>query len=496
MRGPQGARKRGGWLTAGSIIVKDGNTTADASGQTGATAVLANFAAGLSFEDMPPEVVDHLKLAVLDGLACCLHGATLPWTQMVADLVDHDGGTPEASLIGMLRMVPVASAVLVNATSGHAFEMDDIHRDAITHPNSIAVPVALNMGERLLGVQRTGVTGALVLTAMAAGYEVACRVGAAAGTDLLLRGFHPQGAVGPLVAAATAARMMGLDAQGMANALGIAGSLGAGLMAAQEGAMVKRLHSGRAAEAGVRGAELAARGFTGISDMVEAEYGGFLSSFAGNIDTERATRGLMPGQDMQWEVLNTGFKPHATVTSIHCALDALKTVMTDNNIASDEIATITARISHPTYVHCAWPYKAQSITAAQMNLFYGLAMIALDGEAFTAQFTDQRIKDPKVLSFIDRISAEVDPEIEALGRGARHMARITVRTTDGREFTHSENNRRGSPENPVSAADLDRKYHALSEPVLGAAKTAKVKDFVMSLETAEDIRPLMNLLTA
>ena len=462
----------------------------------GATAVLADFAAGLRFEDLPKDVVEHLKLAVLDGLACCLHGATLPWTRMVADLVDADGGTPEASLIGMLRMVPVANAVLVNATAGHAFEMDDIHRDAITHPNSIAVPVALNMGERLLGTRRAGVPGSLVLTAMAAGYEVACRVGAAAGTDLLLRGFHPQGTVGPLVAAATAARMMGLDGAGMAHALGIAGSLGAGLMAAQEGAMVKRLHSGRAAEAGVRGAELAAKGFTGISDMVEAEYGGFLAAFAGKINVDRAVQGLVSGQDMQWEVLRTGFKPHAMVTSIHGALDALRAVITDNNLAAGDIARITTYVSHPTYVHCAWPYKAQGITAAQMNLYYGLAMIALDGEAFTAQFTEDRIKAPEVLKFIDRIDAEVDSAIEAEGPGARHMARITVVTTDGRTLSHTERNRRGSPENPVSAADLDRKYDALAIPVLGEAKAAKVKDFVAGLDTVEDIRPLMNLLTA
>ena len=146
----------------------------------------------------------------------------MPWTQMLAELVDHDGGTPEASLIGMLRMVPVANAVLVNSTAGHAFEMDDIHKDAITHPNSIAVPVALNVGERLMGTHHKSVSGAQVLTAMAAGYEVACRVGAAAGTDLLLRGFHPQGTVGPLVAAATAGRMLDLDAGQMAHALGIA----------------------------------------------------------------------------------------------------------------------------------------------------------------------------------------------------------------------------------------------------------------------------------
>jgi len=282
----------------------------------------------------------------------------------------------------------------------------------------------------------------------------------------------------------------------MAHALGIAGSLGAGLMAAQEGAMVKRLHSGRAAEAGVRGAELAAKGFTGISDMVEAEYGGFLAAFAGKINVDRAVQGLVSGQDMQWEVLRTGFKPHAMVTSIHGALDALRAVITDNNLAAGDIARITAYVSHPTYVHCAWPYKAQGITAAQMNLYYGLAMIALDGEAFTAQFTEDRIKAPEVLKFIDRIDAEVDSAIEAEGPGARHMARITVVTTDGRTLSHTERNRRGSPENPVSAADLDRKYDALAIPVLGEAKAAKVKDFVAGLDTVEDIRPLMNLLTA
>ncbi|MEQ9574467.1 MAG: hypothetical protein RLN77_02720, partial [Rhodospirillales bacterium] len=201
-------------------------------------------------------------------------------------------------------------------------------------------------------------------------------------------------------------------------------------------------------------------------------------------------------QDMQWEVLRTGFKPHAMVTSIHGALDALRAVMTDNSLAAGDIARITAYVSHPTYVHCAWPYKAQGITAAQMNLYYGLAMIALDGEAFTAQFTEDRIKAPEVLAFIDRIDAEVDPAIEAEGPGARHMARVTVMTTDGRELSHTERHRRGSPENPVSAADLDRKYDALAVPVLGEAKAAKVKDFVAGLETVEDIRPLMNLLTA
>lgn len=451
-----------------------------------ATAQLAEFLAGITFDSLPPAVVDHVKMAALDGLGCILQGATLPWTRMVAETVKADGGRGEATLIGGGgTKVPVAGAALVNATAGHAFEMDDIHRDAITHPNSICVPIALNLAERA-----GGASGKQVIAAIVAGYEAGTRIGAAAGTPLLLRGFHPQGTVGSLCAAGTAARFLGLDARKTQHAIGIAGSLGAGLMAAQEGAMVKRLHSGRAAEAGVRAADLAARGFTGIENLAEAEYGGFLAAFSGKIDTARITNGL----GTVWETTNTGYKPHATVTSIHCALDALKAIMAANGLKAADIAKITARISNPTYVHCAWPYAAQSVTAAQMNIFYCLAMIAFHGEAFTDQFREDVIGDVGVMDFIRKISAEVDPEIEALGASFRHMACVRVETVDGRAFEHEERIRRGSPENPVSQADLERKFDALAGPVLGREKAAGVKAFLAGLDRQPDVRPLMDLL--
>ena len=412
-------------------------------------------------------MVAHAKLAILDGIGCCLQGSTLPWTRMITEVALADRGSGEATLIGRAEKVPVAAAALVNATAGHAFELDDIHRDAILHPNSIVVPVAYNMAERL-----GGASGQQMITAIVAGYEVATRVGAAGGTDLLLRGFHPQGTSGAIAAAATAGRMLGLDTGQMLHAIGIAGSLGTGLMAAQEGAMVKRLHSGRAAEAGVRAADLAAKGFTGITNLVEADYGGFLSSFAGNRNVGRAIAGL----GSIWETELTGFKPHATVTSIHSSLDALRIIMKVNDLTADDIASITAHISHPTYVHCAWPYEAQSVTAAQMNIYYGLAMIAFDGVAFVEQFQEERISDPQVLSFIQRIKAEVDPEIEAMGPKARHRARLTVATKDGRCLSHEEVHRRGSPENPVTAQDLGVKFDALAASVLDADRIAEIKE--------------------
>ncbi len=138
--------------------MQDNTTTASEITET-----LAAFAAGLTFEDLPEKLIAHMRLSALDALGCCLVGATLPWTRMVADLVRAEGGAPQARLIGTGDRVPLAAAALVNATAGHAFELDDIHRDSIIHPNSICVPVALNCAEAM-----GGASGRAVVTAIAA----------------------------------------------------------------------------------------------------------------------------------------------------------------------------------------------------------------------------------------------------------------------------------------------------------------------------------------
>lgn len=463
------------------------SASADAVQPTEVTKIISEFGAGLAYADIPETVKQYIRLATLDGLGCCLVGAQMPWTKMVADLARAEGGTPEARLIGLDGAVPLTAAALVNATAGHAFELDDIHRDSIVHPNSLAVPVALNTAETLCKT----VSGKDLLTAIVAGYEVGTRIGMAAGTDLLLRGFHPQGTGGAFVAAAACARMKAVSAAAFQNALGVAGSLGAGLMAAQEGAMVKRLHSGNAACNGVRAVLLAERGFTGISDVVEAEYGGFVAAFAGTADMSAVTRDL----GSHWETAQTGIKPHATVTSIHCALDALLTILTEHKLKASDIAKIHVRVSTPTYVHCAWKYTGQSVTAAQMNLFYGLSMIALDGRAFVDQFTEARIRDPRVLEFIEKIEAEKDPDIDSRGRAYRHMARVRVDTTDMRSFSHEEAVRRGSPQKPVADADIIGKFEELAGPVLGKDGTRKAIDMCAGLDDLKDIGPLMDLVS-
>lgn len=452
-----------------------------------ATRDLARFAAGLRFEDIPARVVDHVKLCILDGLGVALFGAGLPWTGHVRDLARTEGANPVASFWGTPYRGSIGQAALVNGTAGHAFEMDDIHKESIVHPNSLACPVAFAFAEAA-----GGMSGRDVLTAIVAGYEVGTRVGNAATMALFLRGFHPQGTSGAFVAAATAGRILGLEAEQMQHALGIAGSMGSELMAAQEGAMVKRLHAGRAAQAGVQAALLAQRGFTGILDVLEAGYGGFLSSFSGHPDPARLTAGL----GSAWETAEVGFKLYPSVTSIHTALDALDTVMTEQALHAGDIERISVGCGHMTFVHTAWPYKPAGVTAAQMNLFYGLAVIALYRDGSVRQYDEQRLADPAVLGFIERISAFEDQGLEAMGAPFRHACRLTLTTGDGRVFNHERLARRGSPEDAVGEAEIVRKYTANVHPCLSGEAAANLHALVMRLDELDDTHDLMVRLSA
>jgi 2-methylcitrate dehydratase PrpD len=430
-----------------------------------ATRDLAAFAAKLNFNDIPAEAIERIKYCALDSIGCCLFGVIF-------------GGGGKTT---------VAHAVLVNGTAGHAFELDDMHKESIVHPGSLATPVALAFAEAA-----GGAPGRDVITGMVAGYEVGTRVGNAATMSLFLRGFHPQGTSGAFVAAGTAGRMLNLDAGQMQHTLGIVGSQAGGLMAAQEGAMVKRFHCGRAAQSGVYSALLAKRGFTGVTDVLEAPYGGYLSSYSDKPNPQRLTAGI----GKTWETLNVGYKPHASVTSIHTTLDALADLMRENKLKPDDIAAVDAGVSHMTYVHCAWEYKAQGVTAAQMNLFYGLAVIAYDGVAFVDQYREDRLRDPKIFDFIKRITARVDPEIEGMGAAFRHAARLSLTTRDGRTFTREILNRRGSPENPLKPEDIEYKFRHVVKSCLTPANIDKVMQLVAKLDKLDSTSELISILAA
>ncbi len=452
-----------------------------------ATAKLAQFGSQLKFSQLPSEVVSHVKMLALDAIGCCLYGSTLPWTRLLIDMVKEEGSTPRATVAGGGCKTSAALAVLANSSACHAFESDDVHKASCFHPGSICLPVALACAE-----SEGGKSGADVITAMVAGYEIGSRVGMAATMNLFFRGWHPQGTTGTFVAGAAAANMLNLDHQQTLDTLGIAGTQAAGLMSAQEGAMVKRMHSGRAAQSGVYGALLARRGYTGIRNVVEAEFGGFLTTLSDKIEPQRVTQDL----GSTWETLEVGFKPYSSVASIHAAFDALRRVMQENTLNADDIAEVHAGVHSMTHVHCAWEYNAHDVTAAQMNLFFGLAAIAVEGNAFIDQYHESRLRDPRLLDFIKRCKADIDPEIDAMGPRFRHVARLTVRTRDGRNIKKEIMHSPGSPENPLSLDQIIGKFTMLARRCIADADIDRIVNFTQELDRRADLDTLLAIMGA
>ncbi|MEO8697901.1 MAG: MmgE/PrpD family protein, partial [Acidimicrobiales bacterium] len=317
------------------------------------TRALAAFASGLRYDELPEPVVQRVKESILDTLGCGLFGSTLPWTRILVDVVAAEGAAPAATIWGTPLRTSPASASLVNGTSSHGFELDDVHHRGAIHPGAVILPAVLALAEA------RGATGRDVLVAMVAGVEVGGRVGASIAKSHFRAGFHPQGTVGTFAAGAAAGRITGADVEQMINTLGTAGSQAAGLMAAQEGSMVKRLHSGRAAQSGVYSALLAERGFTGIADVLEAEFGGFLTTMGGGeIAHDELTAGL--GRD--WETLGIGFKRYAACAASHTSLDIAEALRIEGTLRDEDIASVCVRVGTHTFVHCGWPYDDPTVT--------------------------------------------------------------------------------------------------------------------------------------
>src|SRR6266852_2154450 len=277
------------------------------------TPQLGHWVSGLELSSVPADVVSHLKLCMLDSIGCGLYGAVKPWGRIAGDVAVSFSGGGAASLFGRAEKVSPADAALANGTAIHGFEIDDAHVTSSLHPGAVTLPASLAVGE----ARRA--SGAEVLAALAAGYEIGLRVGVCAGVSHSISGYHVTGTVGTLGAAAAAARLLKLSPQQAAHALGIGATQAAGLYAARTGAMTKRFHAGRASQSGVLAAYLAGQGFTGSLDVLEAPFGGFMSTLHGQHDAATIVADL--GE--RWETARVGLKAYAACASAHTTIDGI-----------------------------------------------------------------------------------------------------------------------------------------------------------------------------
>jgi aconitate decarboxylase len=452
------------------------------------TRAMADFVAGLRFRAIPAEVRERIKLLILDALGCALYGAKLEWCRILHETLSQLDGGESCVVWGTAKRLSAPHAALANGTQVQGFELDDVHRAGVLHVGAVTLPALLAVAEL-----RRDLSGEEFLAAAVAGYEIGPRVGLCMGPEHLGQGWHSGATVGVFSAAAGAARGLRLDAARAVHALGIAGTQAAGLMAAQYGAMVKRMHAGRASQSGLYGALLAERGFTGIEDVFESVYGGFCTTFSRSrdrFDLEQLTAGL----GTVWQTMGVALKFYACVGSNHTTLDALQEIRKKRPFVVDQVEKIVVHGSQATADHVGWKYEPKSLTAAQLNLAYCAATLLLEGDCSVDEFTADAIADPRRMALADKVEVVADPAITAKGAQFRHMVRVAVHLRNGERLECTKEAPRGSERDFASAGEIARKFEQLARHTLPEARVAELRDAVLGLEKLADAARLAELM--
>jgi 2-methylcitrate dehydratase PrpD len=448
------------------------------------TRELAGFASRLAYDDLAPLLIEESKKHLLDAVGCGLHGAGLPWARSVNRWVADQEGRREATLWRQHFQGPCANVALGLGVMIHSFDFDDYHNAKI-HPGAPVIPAALTVGESL------GASGREVLTAMAAGYETMIRVSLATGpTASRSRGWHLTGTTGTFGAAAAAGRLLGLSADGMASALGLAGTQSAGLWAfLADGAMSKRFHPGRASQSGIMAAFLAKDGFRGPTRILEAADGGFCRATSDDYDLSRVTERL--GETFHAGQVN--IKPYACCASSHSAVDAVLELKLRHGFSAGEVEKIRVGTARSVVVQCGFEYQAAGSVQAQMSLQYIVAVTLLEGAALLEQFAEEKIADPRMLELARRVEIVADSEIDRV-YPERYANRVEIILRDGRRFETRVDDAKGSSERPLSLAEVAAKFRSLSAAEISPQQADQVIATVAKLEELKDIRVLTRLL--
>src|ERR1700693_5533638 len=343
------------------------------------TRAIAQFISQIRYEDIPNEVIARIKLLILDSLGCALYGSDLAWSRILRATLAGLDVTKACRVWGTSELLSAPHAALVNGTLIQSFELDDVHRQGVLHVGAVTLPPLLAVTEI-----RPGLSGRDFITSAVAGYEIGPRVAKCMGPQHIGQGWHSGAPVGVFSAVSGSAAALRLSSEQAVHALGIAGTQSSGLMAAQYGAMVKRMHAGRAAQSGLYGALLAEAGFTGIVDVFESPYGGFCTTFSRSKDRFDLAK-LTSGLGERFETMMISLKFYSCVSSSHTTLDAIRTMRARRPFSIEEVDQIVVHGSQVTVDHVGWKYRAEGITAAQLNLSFCVATLLIEGDVFVDQ---------------------------------------------------------------------------------------------------------------
>ncbi|RSN70861.1 MmgE/PrpD family protein [Actinomadura sp. WAC 06369] len=466
--------------------------------RTAATPVqrLAALADRVRAEGLPAELRDDAARRVLDALGNSLAATGEPPARAVGQLVAEWGGAGRATGIGTAARLPEPSAALLNGTLAHSLDFDDTHLPSVLHPSASVVPAALAAAEA------HGASGARLLDAIAVGVEITVRIGMA-GYDRELgnsvffeRGQHATAICGAVGAAASAAMLSGLDAAGIADAMGIAASMGSGILEANRtGGTVKRVHCGWAAHAAVTAAGLARAGLTGPPTVLEGRFG-LLQAFCGDrVDLDALTDRL--GE--HWELPGIFFKPYPCNHFTHAGVDAALALRARGLDPSD-VDGIELGAPAPVLRTIGEPHedkiRPKSGYHAAFSGPYTVAAALLGGGGlgvFHEDFTDEAAADPARLALAAKVRCVPDPRCDEIFPH-QFPAVLRVRTRGGAVLEERVDANRGGPGNPLSADELATKFRLNASRAVPAERAGRITELVYGLARLDDLTPLTSLL--
>ncbi|MBN8873428.1 MAG: MmgE/PrpD family protein [Rhodospirillales bacterium] len=454
----------------------------------GVTAQLSDFTASIRLDRLPPEVVQRARFLVLDlvgNIVRARHDAEstssfLGAVRAMGMAAGNSGVFGDAS-----RYTP-AGAAFLNGALAHSLDFDDTHAAGSLHPGAPVIPAALAAGEMV------GASGADVLAAIVAGYEVTCRVALAlpAG-EHYDRGFHPTATCGAFGAAAAAARVFGLDADGVANALGTVLSQAAGsLQFLANGAWTKRFQVGWAACNGLMAATLVREGFKGAAEALEGKHG-FMRAYAPNPTPERAVERL--GE--VWELMNTAVKPYPSCRYGHAGIDAALALRAANDLKPEDITAIRFGLPKSGMLLVGAPAEKkadpQNVVDGQFSGPFVISAALATGKMGWDSY--RLLQDPTIRSLLPKVTCAFDPEIEA-EFPANMSGKLTIEA-GGKRFEQKVVVPKGEPSNFLSEAELRAKFAGLTDAVLGGERAAALADAVLAIDTTADVSSLVRLST-
>lgn len=433
------------------------------------TSQLVEWAAEVQGATLPRAVVHQAKRAVLDYLAAALVGTTSPSARILHRYLADTEPEGTSTVFGTPLRVSPPSAALANGTATHGLEIDDGYTPGGTHPGGPVVSAVLAVAEA------RGSEAQDMLLATAVGIEIACRIGGAGHPATWRHGFHNTPISGVFGAAAAVTRLLGGTRADMANAMGLAGSHAGGLFEfLHGGGEVKRLHPGKAARDGIVSAELAVRGLTGPTTVLEGPNGYFQAFAGGDYDVDH----LVGGLGDTWRMLNTYVKPYPCCRHLHGPIDAILALEAQERIDPTAVDSVRVETFSTAARHAN--REIDGFLDAQLSIPYAVAITLLHGAPSLEHFETTVRDDPRVRGLLAKVDVH---EAEDCVRDypAMRPARVTIRTA-GAERVHRIDHPYGEPSNPMKDADLEAKLHRLAGPIVGAERTVRIADAVWAFD--------------